>query len=96
MPPATPTIAPTTPNAPLNAFISAVQTQILNPIIVILTFAAFVLFVWGVTEYIRNAADAEKRKDGQNHILWGIIGLVIIFGAQALVVFLKAVAGQLF
>jgi uncharacterized membrane protein YidH (DUF202 family) len=96
MPPATPTIAPTTPNAPLNAFISAVQTQILNPLIILLTFAAFILFLWGVVEYIRNAANDEKRKEGQRHILWGIIGLVIIFGAQALVVFLQSVAGQLF
>ena len=89
-------ISPTTPNAPLNAFISLVQTQILNPILLLLTFAAFVIFVWGVIEYIRNADNDEKRKDGQQHMLWGIIGLVIIFGAQALVVFLTAIAGQIF
>ena len=93
MPPA---VNPTTPNATLNTFINGVQTQILNPILLILTFAAFVIFIWGVIEYIRNADNDEKRSAGQQHMLWGIIGLLIIFGAQAIVLVLKAVAGQIF
>ncbi len=91
-----PTTSTATTNAPLNAFISAVETQILNPVIILLTFAAFVIFLWGVLEYIRNADNDEKRKAGQQHILWGIIGLIIIFGAQTLVSVLGSIASQLF
>jgi hypothetical protein len=89
-------VNPTTNNAALNNFINLVQTQILNPIIILLTFGAFVLFIWGVVEYIRNADNLEKRSQGQQHIFWGIIGLCIIFGAQALIAFIKAVATEIF
>jgi uncharacterized membrane protein YidH (DUF202 family) len=76
-------------NSTLNSFISAVQTQILTPLVSLLVLAAFVLFIFGVVEYIRNAANEEKRKQGQQHIIWGIVGLVIIFGAGAIITILK-------
>jgi uncharacterized membrane protein YidH (DUF202 family) len=80
-------------NSTLNSFISAVQTQILTPLVSLLVLAAFVLFIFGVVEYIRNAANEEKRKQGQQHIIWGIVGLVIIFGAGAIITILKNIVG---
>ena len=73
-------------------FISRLQTAILDPIITLLALAAFVVFVWGVVEFIAGAGDVEKRKTGQRHIMWGLIGLVIIFGAQAIVGLIGATA----
>ncbi len=69
----------------LNAFLANVVTQIVNPIILLLAGGAFVVFVWGVFEFIANAGDEEKRRSGRRAILWGIIGLVIIFGAYGIV-----------
>jgi uncharacterized membrane protein YidH (DUF202 family) len=80
-------------NAPLNAFISAVEAQIITPLVSLLVLAAFVLFVFGVVEYIRNAANEEKRAQGQQHIIWGLVGLVIIFGAGAIITILKNIIG---
>ncbi len=77
-------------NAPLNSFIAAVQTNILNPLITLLALVAFVVFIWGVVDYIRNADNDEKRKAGQQHILWGFVGFVIIFGAGAIISIIKA------
>jgi uncharacterized membrane protein len=86
----------TTNNAALNTFISKAEAQILTPIITLLALAGFVVFIWGVVEYIQGADNDEKRKTGQQHILWGLIGLVIIFGADALISIIGNVANQLF
>lgn len=71
--------------AVLNSFLAKVVTQIVNPIILLLAAAAFVLFVWGVFEFIKGAADESKREEGRRAIMWGIIGLVIIFGAYGII-----------
>lgn len=65
----------------LNEFLEKVVVQIVNPIILLLAGAAFVLFIWGVFEFIAHAEDETKRKEGHQAMLWGIVGLVIIFGA---------------
>ncbi len=69
----------------LNSFVGNVVVQIINPIILLLSAGAFIVFVWGVFEFILHAADATKRKEGREAIFWGIIGLVIIFGAYGII-----------
>lgn len=72
----------------LNTFIDAVVRELVNPLITLLALAAFVLFVWGMVEFIRSAGDTEKLQTGKRHMVWGIVGLVIIFGAKAIIEFL--------
>ena len=69
----------------LNKFLDKVVVQIINPIILLLSGVAFVLFVWGVFEFIANAGDETKRGEGKKAIMWGLIGLVIIFGAYGII-----------
>lgn len=78
---------------PLQKFIGAIEREILAPIITLIALAAFVMFIWGVVDFIRGADDAEKRKTGQQHMIWGIIGLTIIFGANAILAIIKAMVG---
>jgi hypothetical protein len=68
----------------LNAFLDKVVVEIINPIILLLSAAAFVLFVWGVFEFIAHAGDEKAREQGRNAILWGLVGLVIIFGVYGI------------
>ena len=72
-------------NPVLAGFLQRVVVQIINPIILLLAAGAFVVFLWGVFEFIRNAGDEKARLDGRNAILWGFVGLVIIFGAYGLI-----------
>lgn len=76
-----------------DTFLGKVEAAILTPILTLLALGAFVLFIWGVVQLIANAADEEKRKTGQMHMLWGIVGLVIIFGANAIIAILKSTVG---
>lgn len=69
----------------LNAFLAKVVTQIINPIILLLAAGAFVVFLWGVFEFIRQAGEGSKREEGRRAIFWGIVGLVIIFGAYGII-----------
>lgn len=77
----------------LSEFLLKVQDAILTPIITLLSLAAFVLFLWGLVEFIAGADNEERRSTGQQHMIWGIIGLVIIFGANAIVSLIKATVG---
>ncbi len=76
-----------------DTFITKVQDAILTPIITLLALGAFVVFIWGIVEFIANAENEEKRATGQQHMIWGIIGLVIIFGANAIVSLIGATVG---
>lgn len=67
--------------------------NIINPLIELIALAAFVVFLWGVVDFIRGADDAEKRATGQQHMIWGVVGLVIIFGATTLISILKSTFG---
>lgn len=69
----------------LDAFLGKVVVQIINPIILLLAATAFVAFLWGVFEFIAHAGDEGKRVEGRSAILWGVVGLVIIFGAYGLI-----------
>lgn len=69
----------------LNTFLGKVVVQIINPIILLLAATAFVVFLWGVFEFIAHAGDETKRKEGRSAIMWGLVGLVIIFGAYGII-----------
>ena len=67
------------------SFLAQVVTQIVNPLILLLAAGASVVFLWGVFLFILGAGDENKRKEGRSAISWGLIGLVIIFGAYGLI-----------
>ena len=71
--------------AALDAFLGRVTVQILNPIMLLLAAVAFVAFLWGVFEFVLHAGDETKRKEGRSAIMWGLVGLVIIFGAYGII-----------
>lgn len=77
-------------------FISSIETQILSPIITLLALGAFILFAYGVFELIRKGGDEAARRTGRQHIMWGLVGLAIIFSATVLVQIITKVANTSF
>ena len=59
-------------------FIENVTREIVNPIIAVIFAAALVYFLWGLAMFILNANDSSKRVQYKQHMLWGVIGLVIM------------------
>ena len=65
------------------------KDKILNPIESILIVAGTLLFLWGVVEFIAGASSEDKRTQGKQHMIWGIVGLSIILGARGIIEVLK-------
>lgn len=64
--------------------IFTINRTILNPLIQFAFIVAFVIFLWGVLEFVRNANNPEARKKGQDHMIWGVIGFVIMIGVYGI------------
>lgn len=69
----------------LKEFLDKVIVEIINPLILLMAAGAFVVFLYGVFSFIRNAGDESARDEGKKSILWGLVGLVIIFGAYGII-----------
>lgn len=65
--------------------IGKINATIINPAIEFAFIIALVVFLWGVMEYIRGANNETKRKNGRQHMLWGIVGFVIMFGVFGII-----------
>jgi hypothetical protein len=65
-------------------FVDKVNEIILFPLIALLLAVAFLVFLWGCAEYVMNAANGKGREEGIKHITWGLIGLVVMVSAWAI------------
>ena len=65
----------------LDELINKLSEHIVNPIILLLLSLAFLVFIWGVFRYVAKGDDAAKRKEGGLAIIFGIIGMFIMFSA---------------
>lgn len=74
------------------SLVDKVNTIIFFPLIALLMAVAFLMFLLGCAEYIMNAANSEARSKGIKHITWGIIGLVVMVSAWAI---LRVAAGTI-
>lgn len=79
--------------ATVDQFLGTVNAKIINPAIEFAFIVALVVFLWGVLDYIRGAANEEKRKKGKDHMLWGIVGFLIMFGVFGIITLLANTFG---
>src|SRR3989344_5266141 len=54
-------------------------------VIPLLIGIAILYFIWGVLTYIRAAGDEEKRKEGRNMMIYGIIAIAVMVSVIGLV-----------
>lgn len=70
-----------------------VNINLINPAIEFAFIIATVIFLWGVFQFIMGAADKDKRQEGKDHILWGIVGFLIMFGVYGIINILSNTLG---
>lgn len=58
---------------------------VLNGLIPLLFLVATVVFLWGIVQFISAADNKEKREDGKQFIIYGLIGLFIMVAIWGLV-----------
>lgn len=55
-----------------------IKAQIINPLIAFMVAIGLVVFIYGVVEMIQGADSEEKRSEGRQHMIWGVIGLFVM------------------
>lgn len=63
-------------------------TQLSNTFVTILISLAVLWIIYSIVRYVI-AGDSEKRKEGGQHILWGVVGIFVIFSIWGLVNILR-------
>lgn len=70
---------------PIARYIYRINEQILNPIIMVLFAVALIVFIWGLISFIQGASSPDARKTGQKHLLWGLVGMVIMLSVYGII-----------
>ena len=74
-------------------FLYKVNNLILNPLIALAFALAFVYFVYGVVRFLRLESGDKSREEAKNAIMWGIVGMVIMFSVYGIIRFVLATFG---
>lgn len=74
-------------NAAIEAgkFVAKVNDIVLFPLIQLMIGVALLVFLFGVAQYVFNASNEASREEGKKHMLWGIIGFVVMASALAII-----------
>ncbi len=62
----------------LSTFIQHVVSAIIQPLVILIVTAGVAYFIWGIVVYLWNSEKGDERTKGAQHILWGVIGIVIM------------------
>ena len=73
--------------------LTKINTVIINPLIIMAFAVATLVFIWGLAEFLMRQDNEEARDIGRQHMLWGIVGLVIMFGVFGIMRFLTGAFG---
>ncbi len=76
-----------------DSLLASIKAEILQPIIYLLVGLAVIFFLWGMFEFIQNADNSSKREDGYKHMIYGVIGLVIIFSVNGIIALITSTLG---
>lgn len=79
------TFSETAKNPALQTFAPKIINAIVTPAVGLLFMTAGLVFIWGVFGLIVHADDPTGRKDGQNHVLWGVVGMFIMLSAYGII-----------
>ncbi len=69
----------------VDVMIGKIIDVIVVPLVQGLFLLTTLIFIWGVFGLIRNGDDPTARKDGQRHMLWGVVGMFIMVSAYGIV-----------
>lgn len=65
-------------------FVDQIERLILFPLISVLLGVALLFFLWGAFRFVAHADDEGERTIGKRHMLFGLIGMVIMLSALSI------------
>jgi hypothetical protein len=69
----------------ITAFLRKVDQYIINPLIILGFTVAFLVFIWGLVEFIMHPDDDTGRDKGKRNIFYGIVGMLIMIGVFGII-----------
>ncbi len=72
-------------NPVISPLFRKIADNIISPIVAVLFGLAFLVFIWGIFGMILSAEDSDKRKNAQNSVLWGIVGMIIMISVYGII-----------
>lgn len=73
--------------------INKLNEVVFNPIITLLFGLALVVFLWGVAQYFLQPNSEQAREQGRKHMIYGILGMFIMFTVFAIMRIIVATIG---
>lgn len=70
-----------------------VVTEIFDPLYKLAVALAFLYFLYGVFKFIVDMNDPQKKNFGKSHLLWGLVGLLIILSVGGILKLFSDVFG---
>lgn len=58
---------------------------IIDPTILLIFTLGFLVFLWGMLEFMVNPEDGGVREKGKKHMLWGIVGMFIMISVGGII-----------
>lgn len=74
------------------SIVSRIENAILFPLMSFMLAVALLMFLWGMYEFVAGADSDTARATGKTHMLYGIIGMLVMISALAI---LKIAAGTI-
>lgn len=78
----------------VNSIVPKIVDNIVLPLVQFIFALAVLLFVWGLIGFFTNGEDMTKRAEGQQHILWGTIGIAIMVSVYGIIRLVANSVGQ--
>lgn len=69
----------------ISTFLKSISRLILNPLILLAFGAAFLVFFWGIFQFIASQTADTKRDEGKRKIFWGLFGMFVMVAAYGLI-----------
>jgi ABC-type phosphate transport system permease subunit len=66
-------------------FIEKAYSVVVEPLLFLIFGLAFIMFIWGVFEFIRDSEESKGREQGKQNIIWGAVGMVIMVSAFGII-----------
>lgn len=76
--------ASTAGQAEAHDIVGKINNAILFPLIALMMAIAFIVFLYGAFEYVKNANNETARETGRNHLMYGVIGMLVMLSALAI------------
>jgi len=81
------------PTGNLTSFVVYIG-QIINVLVPLVSTLAVVYFFYGLAKYILNSGDEDKRKEGKDIMIWGILAMFVIVTIWGIIGFIQATVGN--